>query len=78
MSYKDDIMDKEKKIKELEYENRLLKITFCKCSACKYADLYIPLYTYPFFDPKCKITGKNIKPDDNACEDFELIGRNGR
>lgn len=65
-------MNKDERIKELEYENRLLKVTFCTCSSCKNADLYIPAYTYPFFDPRCKITGKQIKPDQNACEDFKL------
>ena len=78
MSYKSDKMNKDERIKELEHENRLLKIMFCTCSACKHADLYIPSYTYPFFDPKCKITGNKIKADDNACEDFEICGRMGR
>lgn len=68
----------EKRIKELEYENRLLKITYAKCRDCKHADLYIPSYVYPFFNPKCCITGDTIKHDQKACECFELIGRGSR
>ena len=71
-------MNKDERIKELEYENQLLKTTFCTCAECKHADLYIPSFTYPFFDPKCKITKKSIRHDQNACKDFQLIGRNGR
>lgn len=70
--------DKDALIQELKRENRLLKISYCKCRDCKHADLYIPSYTYPFFDPRCSVTDKNIKPDDHACEDFQMIGRQSR
>lgn len=70
--------EKDELIAELKRENRLLKVTFCECKDCKNADLYIPSYTYPFFNPRCKLTGKEIYPFSRACEDFELIGRNSR
>ena len=66
------------RIKELEYENRLLKVTYGKCCDCKHADLYLPSYTYPFFDPKCRLTGNDIRHDQNACADFQFIGRGSR
>lgn len=69
--------DKER-IKELEYENRLLKITYAKCRDCKHADLYQPSYTYPFFDPKCNIHGESIRHDQSACAEFQFIGRGSR
>lgn len=47
------------------------------CENCKYADLYVPFWTYPYHDPKCSIHKKNIKPDD-SCKNFELIGRLSR
>lgn len=71
-------MNLKERIKELEYENRILKTTFCTCGYCKHADLYIPAYTYPFFDPRCKINGEAIGFNQKACEDFELIGRKSR
>ena len=74
----DLLNEQDKRIKELEYENRLLKITYAKCCDCKHADLYIPSYTYPFFNPKCRLTGDNIQHDQNGCGDFKLIGRLGR
>ena len=45
-----------------------------KCSNCKHADEYIPLWIYPYGDPRCSVHHRNICPDD-SCEDFELIGR---
>lgn len=72
------IQEMEEEIKALKRENRLLKICFCKCRDCKHADLYIPSYMYPFYNPKCKIHHKDVKPDDDACEDFELCGRTSR
>ena len=72
---KDNVEDR---IRELEYENRLLKITYGKCRDCKHADLYIPSYTYPFFDPKCKLTGDDLRHDQGACENFCMIGRGSR
>lgn len=47
------------------------------CGKCKHATLYIPYWTYPYGNPKCSIHHKDIIPDD-ACSDFELIGRNSR
>ena len=68
----------EKQIKELKQELRVLKITYAKCGDCKHADLYIPSYTYPFFAPKCKLTGEDIRHDQSACGDFQLVGRGSR
>ncbi|MGN0176664.1 MAG: hypothetical protein ACI389_02380 [Methanobrevibacter sp.] len=45
-----------------------------ECGKCKHADLYIPYWTYPYLNPRCSIHHRSIKSDD-ACEDFELIGR---
>ena len=53
----------------------LLKID--QCSNCKHADEYIPLWIYPYGDPRCSVHHMNICPDD-SCEDFELIGRLSR
>lgn len=47
------------------------------CGKCKYADEYIPLWIYPYGDPRCSVHHRNICPDD-SCEDFELIGRLSR
>ena len=78
MNKDEHIKQQQAYIEELEKENEQLKLMFATCSACKNADLYIPSYTYPFFDPKCKITGKSIKPENNACRDFKICGRTGR
>ena len=48
-----------------------------ECGKCKHADLYIPYWLYPYGEPKCSVHHKSIKSDD-ACSDFELIGRNSR
>ena len=48
------------------------------CADCKHACYYPIYYMFPFYDPKCEITKMDIKPDDIACEHFELIGRLGR
>ena len=48
-----------------------------QCSNCKHADEYIPLWIYPYGDPRCSVHHRNICPDD-SCEDFELIGRLSR
>lgn len=48
------------------------------CQDCEHANLYIPVWSYPFTDPKCEITGRDISPGDIACKDFRLIGRLGR
>lgn len=61
------------KIKDLQYEIRMLKLRYAKCGDCMNADLYVPAYTYPFFDPKCKIHKKTIKHDGNDCEDFKMF-----
>lgn len=47
------------------------------CSVCKYANTYIPYYTYPFSDPFCELGHGQCEPD-KCCEDFELLGREGR
>ena len=65
-------------IKELEKENRLLKVTYAKCRDCRYADEYKPSYAYPYTIPKCSKEVKSIDFDSGACEDFQLIGRNSR
>ena len=66
-----------KRIKELEYENHILKVTFATCSHCKNADLYKPIYTYPYFDPRCKKTGNKITHLKKACKDLKICGRGG-
>lgn len=49
------------------------------CSHCKHACYYpIPFYDYRFTNPKCEISKLDVKPDDVACENFELIGRRSR
>ena len=73
-----EIEELKKHFHELHDENRLLKISFCKCRDCKHADLYIPYYIYPHHDPKCSLTGNNITPEQGACEEFSLIGRCSR
>ena len=35
-------------------------------------------YTIPYLDPQCKLNVKKIHSDSDACEDFEMIGRNSR
>ena len=47
------------------------------CQNCKHADEYIPLWIYPYGDPRCSIHHRRISPDD-GCDDFELIGRLSR
>ena len=71
-------MTENERIKELEYENNLLKVTYARCRDCKHADLYIPAYTYPFFNPRCKLTTDAIKAEQKACKEFKMIGRGSR
>ena len=70
--------DYTERVKSLEYENRLLKVTYAKCRDCRYADEYIPSYAYPYILPKCSLGVKSIDYDTGACEEFELIGRRSR
>ena len=73
--------EKDKELIELRKEIRMLKILYCKCQDCANADLYVPHYTIyggVYTSPRCKITGKEITPTQNACEDFTRIGRNSR
>ena len=44
------------------------------CSNCKYADLYIPYWTYPYSDPFCRL-GHGKCDVNKCCNDFKLIGR---
>lgn len=53
-------------------------VMMSKCCDCKFADLYIPYWIYPWSNPRCKITGLSVKPSDDACSEFEQIGRLGR
>lgn len=64
--------------RQLEKENRLLKISYAKCRDCKHANMYSPDFAFLVIDPKCELNIKTINSDTNACEDFELIGRIGR
>ena len=48
-----------------------------QCSNCKHADEYIPLWVYPYGDPRCSVHHRSILPGD-SCDDFELIGRLSR
>lgn len=66
------------RIRELEYENHLLKTTYSKCRDCKNADLYIPTFTYPYFNPKCRITGESLEPNQDGCIYFKFAGRCSR
>ena len=70
--------DYDERVKSLEYENRLLKVTYAKCRDCRYADEYKPSYAYPYIVPRCSKQVKSIDYDSTACEDFELIGRLSR
>ena len=82
MSYRLNDFDNEvemlETINKLTKENRSLKLTYAKCRDCKHADLYIPLFAYPHITPKCSLNVKSIHSDSDACEEFELIGRNSR
>ena len=73
--YMEDIVDT---LNKLSTENRSLKLTYAKCRDCKHADLYIPEFACPYIDPQCKLNVKKIHSDSDACEDFEMIGRNSR
>ena len=66
------------RVKSLEYENRLLKVTYAKCRDCKHANMYSPDFAFLVIDPKCKLGVKSINSESNACEDFELVGRLSR
>lgn len=72
--------EKDKELIELRKEIRMLKILYCKCQDCANADLYVPYYTRygAYTSPRCKVTGNEITPSQNACEDFTRIGRNSR
>lgn len=70
--------EKDKELIELRKEIRMLKILYCKCGDCKYANHYLPHYTYPYANPRCELTGNEIQANQNACEDFTRIGRNSR
>ena len=70
--------EKDKELIELRKEIRMLKILYCKCGDCKYANHYLPHYTYPYANPRCELTQNEIQPNQNACEDFTRIGRNSR
>ena len=55
----------------LEKEVRLLKVSYCVCGHCVFADLYVPHYTVRGdFPPKCELTKKSVHYDQSACEDF--------
>ena len=41
------------------------------CKDCVHANMYVPVYAYPFSEPKCDITGKTVKSDDVCCEFFD-------
>ena len=47
------------------------------CTNCKYADLYIPYFTYPFFDPYCS-KKHGLCMVTKVCEDYVQIGRLSR
>lgn len=47
------------------------------CQNCKYADLYIPYWTYPWATPYCS-KGNGLCSIDKTCDDFELLGRLGK
>ena len=46
-----------------------------RCRNCKYAELYLPFWTYPYNTPKCSLHHKTINPDD-CCDDFQPIVNN--
>lgn len=48
------------------------------CADCKFANEYIPAFAWRWNNPRCSIHHKNIDPDDYACRNFELIGRQSR
>ena len=73
--YMEDIVDT---LNKLSNENRTLKITYAKCRDCKHANMYSPDFAFLVIDPKCELNVKPIHSETNACEDFEMIGRNGR
>jgi hypothetical protein len=47
------------------------------CSNCKYANVYIPLWSYPHTTPYCE-KGHGKCSVSKLCEDYELIGRLSR
>ena len=73
--YMEDIVDI---LNKLSTENLSLKLTYAKCRDCKHANMYSPDYAFLVMDPKCELNIKTINSDTNACEDFELVGRNSR
>lgn len=47
------------------------------CANCKYANTYIPLFSYPHSVPYCDL-GHGLCREDKSCDDFSLIGRLSR
>lgn len=70
-----DLVEEYYKVKN---ENRLLKLTYAKCRDCRHANEYVPSYAYPYILPKCELGVKEIDYDSNACEEFQMVGRNSR
>ena len=47
------------------------------CSECYHANEYIPIWIYPYGDPRCEVHHKNIDPNDFACESFRRVNVKG-
>jgi len=47
------------------------------CTNCKYANLYIPAWSYPHSTPFCS-KEQGLCREDKVCEHYELIGRLSR
>lgn len=47
------------------------------CVNCKYANLYIPIWSYPHSTPYCS-KGQGVCKEDKSCDYYEQIGRLSR
>ena len=57
----------------------VLKAHIHRCRDCKHACYYpISFLDFRFTNPKCEISKVDIKANDVACENFELMGRRCR
>lgn len=53
----------------------IFKVYIPRCRDCKFANEYIPVYGYPFLNPRCSVHHKQVNSNDVICSDFKLMGR---
>ena len=53
----------------------IFKVYIPRCMDCKNANEYVPVYGYPFLDPRCSVHHKQVNSNDIVCSDFKLMGR---